>query len=168
MTSGNSFCAEPKPPKLIGLAIALSITEYLINLNIKTLFATHYHELTTIKDKKLINLHLDVMENTGEIIFLKKVVEGAAGNSYGLHVAKLAGIPGSVLSRASAILAGINTLKTNAKKIVPVDNTIVQPSLFTKNEILESTLNSADLNNMTPLDALQFLYDLKKVIEANE
>lgn len=151
-----------------GLAIAWAISEYLLNLNIKTLFATHYHELTTIEDQKLINLHLEVMENTGDIIFLKKVVEGAAGNSYGLHVAKLAGIPGSVLSRASAILAGINTLKTNAKEIVPVETNNVQPSLFSKNEILESTLNSADLNNMTPMDALQFLYDLKKGIEANE
>ena len=151
-----------------GLSIAWAITEYLLNLNIKTLFATHYHELTTIKDNKLINLHLDVMENTGDIIFLKKVVEGAAGNSYGLHVAKLAGIPGSVLTRASSILAGINTLRNNDIEIFPNETNNVQPSLFTQNEILESTLKSADLNKMTPLDALQFLFDLREIIEANE
>ncbi len=151
-----------------GLAIAWAISEYLLNLEIKTLFATHYHELTTIEDKNLINLHLEVMENTGNIIFLKKVVEGAAGNSYGIHVAKLAGIPESVLNRASSILAGINTIKNTKSEIVPTEINNVQPSLFTQNEILESTLKSADLNNMTPLDALQFLFDLREVIEANE
>ncbi len=150
-----------------GLAIAWAISEYLLNLDIKTLFATHYHELTKIEDKKLINLHLEVMENTGDIIFLKKVVEGAAGNSYGLHVAKLAGIPGSVLYRASTILAGINTLKNSNNEILSPEITIDQPSLFTQNEILESSLKSADLNNMTPMNALQFLFDLKSEIEAN-
>lgn len=150
-----------------GLAIAWAISEYLLKMNIKTLFATHYHELTKIDDQKLINLHLQVMENTGDIIFLKKVIEGTAGNSYGLHVAKLAGIPGSVLHRAAIILAGINTLKNSNNEVVIPKENVPQPSLFTQNEILESTLKSADLNNMTPLDALKFLFDLRSSIEVN-
>ena len=151
-----------------GLAIAWAISEYLLSLEIKTLFATHYHELTKIDNKKLINLHLEVMENTGDIIFLKKVVEGAAGNSYGLHVAKLAGIPGSVLHRAASILAGINTLKDKNEAILPLESQDIQPSLFKDNEILEITLKSLDLNNMTPMDALQFLFNLRSDFEANE
>ncbi|MDA3938517.1 MAG: DNA mismatch repair protein MutS [Spirochaetia bacterium] len=148
-----------------GLAIAWAISEYLLNLNIKTLFATHYHELTKIDDNKLINLHLEVIENTGDIIFLKKVVEGVAGNSYGLHVAKLAGIPGSVLLRASSILSGINTLKNDSIDVSPAGTKSAQPSLFTQNDILESTIKSLDLNNITPMAALQLLYDLRSEIE---
>jgi len=148
-----------------GLAIAWAILEYLLNLNIKTLFATHYHELTKIEDKKMLNLHLEVMENTGNIIFLKKVVPGASGNSYGLHVAKLAGIPNSVLQRASLVLSNINSMKKNIDTNLILQNNIAQPSLFEKNDILESTLRSADFNNMTPMDALQFLFDLKAEIE---
>jgi len=151
-----------------GLAIAWAISEYLLNLNIKTLFATHYHELTKIDDTRLINLHLEVIEKTGDIIFLKKVIEGAAGNSYGLHVAKLAGIPSSVLIRASSILAGINTLKNDGVEIFPPETNTVQQSLFTQNDILESTIKSLDLNNITPMDALQLLYDLRAEIEAND
>jgi len=151
-----------------GLAIAWAISEYLLELDIKTLFATHYHELTTIQNKKLKNLHLEVIENTGDIIFLKKVVEGAAGNSYGLHVAKLAGIPGSVLQRASRILADINTKKDSSNNIFPQESNNTQQSLFTKTDILESTMKSADLNNMTPMSALQFLFELRELAEANE
>jgi len=149
-----------------GLSIAWAISEYLLNKKIKTLFATHYHELTTIKDQNLINLHLEVMEKTGDIIFLKKVIPGSSGNSYGLHVAKLAGIPREVLKRASSILKSINTNLSIDSSVNSIENT--QQSLFTKNDILESTIQSADLNNMTPLEALQFLFDLSAEIEADD
>jgi DNA mismatch repair protein MutS len=151
-----------------GLAIAWAISEYLLSLKIKTLFATHYHELTKIEDKNLINLHLEVIEKTGDIIFLKKVVKGAAGNSYGLHVAKIAGIPGSVLSRASIILSGINALKNNESDISVEQINNVQQSLFSYKDILENSIKSADLNNMTPMNALQFLFELRADIEAND
>ncbi len=149
-----------------GLSIAWAISEYLLKKQIKTLFATHYHELTTIKDQNLINLHLEVMEKTGDIIFLKKVISGAAGNSYGIHVAKLAGIPGEVLQRAASILKSLDTnlsIDTSTKTMGTT-----QQSLFTKNDILESTIKSADLNSMTPLEALQFLFDLRAEIEADD
>ncbi len=151
-----------------GLSIAWAISEYLLNMNIKTLFATHYHELTKIEDKSLINLHLDVIEKEGDIIFLKKVVEGAAGNSYGLHVAKLAGIPQSVLLRASSILAGINTVKGSGIEIEDIKTENVQPSLFSRKDIIESSIKSVDLNSMSPIEALKFLFDLRAEIEAAE
>jgi len=149
-----------------GLSIAWAISEYLMDKQIKTLFATHYHELTTIKNQNLLNLHLEVIEKTGDIIFLKKVISGAAGNSYGLHVAKLAGIPHGVLERAASVLKSIETnlnieTSTNTKGIT-------QQSLFSNNDILESTIKSTDLNSMTPLEALQFLFDLRAEIEADE
>ncbi len=149
-----------------GLSIAWAISEYLMDKQIKTLFATHYHELTTIKNQNLLNLHLEVIEKTGDIIFLKKVISGAAGNSYGLHVAKLAGIPHGVLQRAASVLKSIETnlnieTSTNTKGIT-------QQSLFSNNDILESTIKSTDLNSMTPLEALQFLFDLRAEIEADE
>ena len=151
-----------------GLSIAWAISEYLLNRNIKTLFATHYHELTKIRNKNLINLHLDVLEKEGDIIFLKKVIEGAAGDSYGLHVAKLAGIPQSVLLRASSILAGINTVKKTDFEPGNIKNKDVQPSLFSRKDIVESSIKSADLNSMTPIEALKFLFDLRSEIEAAE
>ena len=151
-----------------GLSIAWAISEYLLNMNIKTLFATHYHELTKIEDNNLINLHLDVIEKEGDIIFLKKVVEGAAGNSYGLHVAKLAGIPQSVLLRAASILAGINTVKGSGLEVEDIQTENVQPSLFSRKDIIESSIKSVDLNSMSPIEALKFLFDLRAEIEAAE
>lgn len=152
-----------------GLSIAWAISEYLLNMNVKTLFATHYHELTNIEDKHLINLHLDVMEKEENIIFLKKVVEGAARNSYGLHVAKLAGIPQSVILRASSILDGINTVKSSGVvEIGNIKTENVQPSLFSRKDIIESSIKSVDLNRMSPIEALRFLFDLRAEIEAAE
>jgi len=149
-----------------GLSIAWAISEHLLNKQIKTLFATHYHELTTIKNQNLLNLHLEVIEKTGEIIFLKKVISGVAGNSYGLHVAKLAGIPFEVLQRAASVLKSIETnLSIDTS---PEMKGATQKSLFTNNDILESTIKSVDLNSMTPLEALQFLFDLRAEIEADD
>ncbi|MCK5198927.1 MAG: DNA mismatch repair protein MutS, partial [Spirochaetales bacterium] len=129
---------------------------------------THYHELTKIEDNNLINLHLDVIEKEGDVIFLKKVVEGAAGNSYGLHVAKLAGIPQSVLLRAASILAGINTVKGSGLEVEDIQTENVQPSLFSRKDIIESSIKSVDLNSMSPIEALKFLFDLRAEIEAAE
>ncbi len=151
-----------------GLSIAWAISEYLLNMNIKTLFATHYHELTKIQDERLINLHLEVIEKEGDIIFLKKVGEGSAGNSYGLHVAKLSGIPQSVLLRAASILAGINTVKSTNMEPADIEIEDIQPSLFSRKDIIENSIKSVDLNSMTPIEALKFLFDLRAEIEAAE
>ncbi len=151
-----------------GLAIAWSVSEFLLKNSIKTLFATHYHELTRLQDEKLINLHLEVKEKKGEIVFLKKIAKGCSGSSYGLHVAKLAGIPQSVLVRASSILAGIKTLK--GEDIVPpeIKDNRDQPSLFSRDDLVINSIKSLNLNSMTPMEALNFLNNLKTEIEAGE
>ena len=90
-----------------GLAIAQAVSEYLLDtVRCRTLFATHYHELASISHPRLANRSLLVEESGGEIIFRRRLIEGAAAESYGLHVANLAGIPGEVLERAEAIMAG--------------------------------------------------------------
>ena len=91
-----------------GLSIAWAVSEHLLNVvKCRTLFATHYHELTRLEHPLLRLLRMDMREEDGTIIFLRKVSEGAAGNSYGIHVAQLAGIPQSVILRASEILSWI-------------------------------------------------------------
>jgi DNA mismatch repair protein MutS len=88
-----------------GLSIAWSVTEYLLDkVNAMTLFATHYHELTTLDHTNLKNVSMDVAERDGEVIFLKRIKDGPAENSYGIHVAKIAGLPDVVIQRASDLL----------------------------------------------------------------
>ncbi|MBR4011575.1 MAG: DNA mismatch repair protein MutS, partial [Spirochaetaceae bacterium] len=89
-----------------GLSIAWAVSEYLLNvIKAKTFFATHYHELTRLVHPSLQLLCLDVLEQSGQVVFLKRIKEGATTNSYGIHVAKLAGIPDSVIKRAENVLA---------------------------------------------------------------
>ncbi len=94
-----------------GLSIAWAVLEDLVErLSVKTLFATHYHELTAIVHPKLQNLSMEVLERKGEIVFLKRVADGPSANSYGIHVARLAGLPETVIARASQILARLTEL----------------------------------------------------------
>ena len=93
-----------------GLSIAWAVSEYLLNsIRCKTLFATHYHELTRLEHPAVCKLCMAVSENGSEIVFLRKVVAGSSANSYGIHVARLAGIPSSVIARAEEILAHIQS-----------------------------------------------------------
>ena len=88
-----------------GLSIAWAVSEHLLNkIKCKTLFATHYHELTRLKHNNLQLLCLEVLENDGEVVFLKRIKQGASQNSYGLHVAKLAGVPTEVVNRSKELL----------------------------------------------------------------
>lgn len=139
-----------------GLAIAQAVSEYLLTkVGAKTLFATHYRELSRLSDEKLKNLKLDIMETEGKIVFLKKVVEGVSESSYGIHVAGLAGIPDEVLHRAENLLH-LRSQFENNKITEPIPDTLqsVQPlpveELAVINEILET-----DTNNMTPIKALE-------------
>jgi DNA mismatch repair protein MutS len=89
-----------------GLAIAQAVTEHILNaIGSRTLFATHYHELTALQHERLVNLSMRIAEEAGRIVFLKKVAEGPSNNSYGIHVARLAGLPEEVLARAETVLA---------------------------------------------------------------
>lgn len=153
-----------------GLAIARAISEYLLDtIKCKTLFATHYHELSRMEHNRLQMLCMDILEQNGSLVFLRKVKEGVAENSYGIHVAKLAGIPGNVIDRANTILAHIQTVAgdkpTLMEKIPEPKKEHVElktPGLFSDEEIIISEILSVDLDNMTPMNALQAISRWKK------
>lgn len=152
-----------------GLSIAWAVSEYLLNtLKCKTFFATHYHELTRLEHKSLKRLCMAVAENGSDIVFLRKVVEGSSENSYGIHVARLAGIPESVIERAGKILEKI---QGDAFVIIPETETeevsknkveIFSGSLFSEEELVLDEILSCDIDNMTPMVALQNILRWKK------
>ena len=143
-----------------GIALAQAIIEHIHNhINCKMLFSTHYHELTDLENKLkyLKNVHVSAYEEDGKITFLHKIKDGSVDKSYGIHVARLANLPNSLIKRADQILT---TYESKAKK-----KEIVQESLvFEDNEpsIVEEELKKLDLLNMTPIEALNILYKLKE------
>ncbi|WP_373501110.1 DNA mismatch repair protein MutS [Desulfococcus sp.] len=158
-----------------GLSIAWAVAEFLHDLKgrgVKTLFATHYHELTELEQTKsrVKNYSIAVKEIQDRIIFLRKLVEGGTNRSYGIQVARLAGIPGEVIDRAASILRRIETegriLKkgegaSNPRK--PADAKPLQLGLFSAGEqVLVAALQSLDISRMTPLDAMIFLSELQE------
>ena len=160
-----------------GLAIARAVSEYLLDtIGCKTFFATHYHELSRMEHPSLKMLCMDVLEKNGSVVFLRKVKEGVTGNSYGIHVAKLAGIPQAVIDRANVILSHIQALANDNPVIlddVPVkpsesEKTLaaapVNPGLFSDEEIIISEILSVDTDNLTPLNALQIIARWKKAL----
>ena len=149
-----------------GMSLAQAILEYLHDkIKAKTMFSTHYHELTILeKDlKHLKNVHVSAIEENGTVTFLHKVKAGAVDKSYGIHVASLAKLPSSLIERASDILNVYE--KKNVKKEV-----FTQTSLFEYNEEdfnnkpskIEEKLEEINPLEMTPMEALNYLYDLKK------
>ena len=160
-----------------GLAIARAVSEYLLDtIGCKTFFATHYHELSRMEHPSLKMLCMDVLEQNGSVVFLRKVKEGVTGNSYGIHVAKLAGIPQAVIDRANVILSHIQALANDNPVIlddVPAKSsesektlaaTPVNPGLFSDEEIIISEILSVDTDNLTPLNALQIIARWKKAL----
>jgi DNA mismatch repair protein MutS len=162
-----------------GLSIAWAVSEYLHNeksIRAKTLFATHYHELTELAllYPKIKNYNVTVEEWDNKIIFLRKIIPGGTDNSYGIHVAQMAGLPRSVIERAREILTNLeaNELSPNqmpklAKRNAGRDVDRDQITLFPPTEIslVEKELKSIDLNKLTPLEALVKLNELKKMLE---
>ena len=156
-----------------GLSIAWAVCEYLCNENthIRTLFATHYHELTVLEDRirGIKNLNVDVCEEDGNIIFLHKIVEGSASRSYGIHVAKLAGIPRTLLARAREKLA---ELESGAHKSADYETlkeeSEVQLSIFSKDtaeDAVSKKLRDLNLMELTPSEAIRILEELKGSID---
>ncbi len=148
-----------------GLAIAQAVSEYLLNsIGAKTLFATHYHELSRLQHKRLTNLKLEVLETDGNIVFLKKVTRGASESSYGIHVAGLAGIPPQVLRRAENLLYAAVQLKTESEKsdMQCNINESKMPALFSDEEMILNEILSVNTDGITPLEALQLLAGWKK------
>ena len=147
-----------------GLSIAWSITEYLHNSKYLpiTLFATHYHELIDLANKldRANNYSVDVKEHNEDVIFLRKIIKGGTNKSYGIHVAKMAGIPNNVLKRASEILNNLSkdNLSSNFESINS-QNTNEKENTTINNEIVER-LKLIDVNNITPFEALIKLNEL--------
>jgi DNA mismatch repair protein MutS len=158
-----------------GISLAWAITEYLHDeVRCRTLFATHYHELTELPQtlKRVVNWNVAVHEKGGEVIFLHKIVPGAADRSYGIHVARLAGVPGSVTERAGVIL---NTLEADhhdkqGRPTVPARQTAGdarQLSLFgSDSHPLLDELKGLNIDNMTPLQAMQELARLREQVRS--
>ncbi|MBL8820168.1 MAG: DNA mismatch repair protein MutS [Planctomyces sp.] len=151
-----------------GISLAWAITEYLHDeIRCRTMFATHYHELTELTQtlRNASNWNVAVQENNDDVIFLHRIVEGAAGRSYGIHVAKIAGVPRFVTDRAATILETLESdhLNSDGRPKVPQRETTRQKrqqrSLFeiTENPVLEE-IRQLEVNNLTPMQALQELY----------
>ncbi len=162
-----------------GLSIAWAVAEYLHDhpsFKPKTLFATHYHELTelVLTKERIKNFNVAVREWNGEIIFLRKIVEGEANRSYGIQVARLAGLPEKVIDRAKEILSNLERGELDAtgmpklatsKKDASRPRGPSQLSLFARPDPLRQELQKLKIERLTPLDALAILDELKKKVE---
>lgn len=151
-----------------GMALAQAMLDYIDEaIGAKTLFSTHYHELTELAEEhqSMRNVHVDVREEKNEIEFRYRVIEGKADKSYGINVAKLAHLPKVVLDRASQLLLNFENQDNNQN---------YQPSLFVMDQVqpeksqLLQQLQELDIDSMTPRDALDCLYELKKLSEKIE
>ena len=156
---------------LDGLALAWAIGEHLANRQCRALFATHYHEMTALDQQyaNVVNLNVTVREWNDQIVFLHRIVPGATNRSYGIHVAKIAGLPGSVVERANELLAQLEVSHSTASPaqspagIRPNE----QLSLFTEyldHPVLE-LLRQIDLQTISPLQAFELLRELREKAE---
>ena len=155
-----------------GMALAWAILEYIHErIGCVTLFSTHYHELTSLEDKlkRLKNVHVEAKEVDGGIAFLHKVIDGPTDKSYGINVASLAGLPKSLIARSKEILEALEEDSSNKKAITldlfnfeEYDN---KPEVVTDNKakLIKDRLDMVDVNKMTPLEALNLVYELKEM-----
>lgn len=165
-----------------GMSIARAVLEYTLGKKIgaKTLFATHYHELTEIESQLdgVVNYNIAARKKGDDIIFLRKIVPGAADDSYGIEVAKLAGIPNEVIRRAKEVLAsldnGQNVAVRGRRKVAPFDDqfamdfgagepTVIDNTDYTAME-LKKRVAEVDPNTLTPMAALNLLFELKEML----
>jgi DNA mismatch repair protein MutS len=162
-----------------GLSIAWAVIEYISDkekIGSRTLFATHYHELTDLEGKitGIKNYCVSVKEKGSDVIFLRKIIRGGADGSYGIHVARLAGLPEAVLERANDILTELEEANISKKPIrlrkskMPLDGQVDIFSFNSENKHANEILNEikkADLASMTPLDALNLLNRLQQKVK---
>jgi len=157
-----------------GLSLAWAISEYLAGQKVRTLFATHFHELTALAQEfsGVKNYNIAVKEWNDEVVFLHKIVPGGSDDSYGIYVAKLAGIPEEIVKRAEVILSRLeldNNLQEKIRSRLPKDT---QLSIFSDNtervlKRIRSEFAQLDLNKITPLEALNKLEKLKEKLLDN-
>ncbi len=150
-----------------GLSIAWAITEYIHNkedLNARTIFATHYHELTQLENilGRLENHHVEIKEYDDSIIFMRSILKGPGDKSYGIHVAKMAGLPQMVTNRAEEILSHHIEQNVTNKKPLQIKRKIELSLQEKKESELLKKLKNINLNNITPLEALKYLDEIKK------
>ncbi|MEH7155834.1 DNA mismatch repair protein MutS [Neobacillus drentensis] len=178
-----------------GMALAQAIIEFIhTNIGAKTLFSTHYHELTVLEEElsKLKNIHVSAIEHNGKVVFLHKIKEGPADKSYGIHVAQLAGLPADLISRANDILTALEQtepqenrpmmeIKSEPKTVevieVKVQKQPAQLSFFdepkevkkqelsTKEKRVIEKMKELDILDLTPLQAINMLYELQKKLK---
>ncbi|HHV41353.1 MAG TPA: DNA mismatch repair protein MutS, partial [Clostridiaceae bacterium] len=161
-----------------GLSIAWAVVEHIADksfLGSRTLFATHYHELTDLADLKngIFNCHIGVSERQGEIVFLHKIAAGGTDDSYGIEVAKLAGVPQSVVTRARELVMQLEADNKGKRLIMrkgakpqegQIDLFSTARSVQEADKLIEE-IEQIDIDQMRPIDALSKLLDLKKLIE---
>ena len=150
-----------------GMSLAQAIIEYIhTNIKCKTLFSTHYHELTDL-DKTLAtlkNVHVSAIEENGNVTFLHKVKEGSIDKSYGIHVAKLADLPNSLIDRATKILSVYENKEE--KRDVKIQESLPLDELINdKKSVLEEEIEKINILEITPMDAMNILYNLKEKIK---
>ncbi len=155
-----------------GLSIAWSVVEYIANtLNSKTIFATHYHELTELEDlvTGVVNCLIDVKQSGDDIVFLRKIKRGRSGRSFGIEVAKMAGVPETVIVRAKSILAELEDSDITKveirepKKVTPQNNA----SPIAEHPVI-AKLRNLNTDQLTPIEALNTLYEITKQVKQND
>jgi DNA mismatch repair protein MutS len=166
-----------------GISIAWAIVEYIHEQrgHAKTLFATHYHELNEMEEsfQRIRNYNVSVREANGKVIFMRKLVRGGSEHSFGIHVAKLAGMPSSIIQRANQILKDLETdhsqspIANGQETIGSGKATVSAPSGMQLSffqlddpvlEQIRDEVKNLDINNLTPLDALNKLSEIKKLV----
>jgi DNA mismatch repair protein MutS len=153
-----------------GLAIAWAVSVYILSkIGARTLFATHFHELTGLAHERVANLSMEVLDRGGQIVFLKRVREGPSSNSYGIHVARLAGLPAETLAYAEKMLADLNAgAGITAASPPPIDKpAVIQAQLFSSEELVLQEILALHPDKTTPLDALTAIARWKKELSRN-
>jgi len=153
-----------------GMSIARAVLEYAANtkkLGAKTLFATHYHELSTMEEKlpNVKNYNIAVKKRGDQMIFLRKIVPGATDDSYGIEVAKLAGIPGAVINRARQILDELESGKGETVVVKPAEPDDQISMMDLRGQDICAALEKLTLETLTPIEAMNELYKLKKMLD---
>ena len=149
-----------------GMSLAESILSYVAtHIRCKTLFSTHYHELTTLESKipSIKNVHVSAVEENGNLIFLHKIKNGAVDKSYGIHVAKLAGLPEQIINDANDILSKHEKQTKKKKNEEQIQFVMEFPE--EKEDPIKEKLKNTDILHMTPLEAINFIYELKEELK---
>ena len=153
-----------------GLSIAMAVLEFMTQqIKAKTLFSTHYHEISKAIINGVRNFHVDVKKNGDNIIFLRKIINGASDDSFGIEVAKLAGVPNQIINRAKEIL---NKLENNNIKNINIKKSNQESDKYNKNfkynkdfEEIFLKIKNIDANSLTPIEAMNILFEISKIIK---